>query len=126
MRRSRRRPHYRYRYRRYQWLWRTLFVLALVGSYTLSMLPGEMVAPLFSWSDKLNHAGAFLVLGFLLRMGWRIDYWRALVLLVAFGGFIEISQLFAIHRSAEWADVSADTLGVFFGLKLYKYVRSLW
>lgn len=106
-------------------IWRMFFYWALIGSYTLSILPGEVVAPLFSWSDKLNHAGAFLVLGFLLRMGWRIDYWRALALLVAYGGFIEISQLFSIHRSAEWGDVGADTLGVFFGLKLYKYVRRL-
>jgi len=104
-------------------LWRILFWMALIGSYTLSVLPGETVAPLFHWSDKINHAVAFLVLGFLLRMGWRIDYWRALVLLVAFGGFIEMSQLFAIHRSAEWADVGADTVGVFLGLKIYKYVK---
>ncbi len=125
MRRSRRR-YYRYGYRKYQRVWRTLFWLALAGSYLLSVLPGEVVAPLFSWSDKLNHAGAFLVLGVLLRLGWRIDYWRALALLVAYGGFIEISQLFAVHRSAEWADVGADTIGAFLGFKLYKYIRALW
>jgi VanZ family protein len=100
-------------------------VAALVGSYVLSVLPGEIVAPLFHWSDKLNHAGAFLVLGFLLRMGWRMSYWKALALLVAYGGFIEISQMFAIHRNAEWGDLGADTIGVFLGLKIYKYVRRL-
>ena len=105
---------------------RVLFWMALVGSYILSVLPGQTVAPLFSWSDKLNHAGAFLVLGFLLRMGWRIDYGRALILLVMYGGFIEVSQLFAIHRSAEWADVGADVIGTFLGLKLYRYVHALW
>jgi len=110
----------------HHWIWRVLFWMALFGSYTLSVLPGETVSPLFHWSDKLNHAGAFLVLGFLLRMGWRIGYGQALLLLVAYGGFIEISQLFAIHRSAEWADLGADTIGVFLGLKLYKYLRPLW
>ena len=125
MRRTTKR-HYRYGYRKYQKVWRTLFFLALAGSYTLSVLPGETVAPLFSWSDKLNHAGAFLALGVLLRLGWRIEYWRAFFLLVAYGGFIEVSQLFAIHRSAEWADVAADAVGAFMGLKLYKYIRALW
>jgi len=104
-------------------IWRTLFFLALVGSYTLSVLPGEIVAPLFHWSDKLNHAGAFLVLAFLMRMGWKIEYLKAVALLILYGVFIEFSQLFAIHRSAELADVVADTVGIFIGLKLFKLLR---
>ena len=104
-------------------LWRTLFIFALIGSYTLSVLPGEVVAPLFSWSDKLNHAVAFLVLAWLLRMGWEINYFKAAVLLILYGVFIEFSQLFAIHRSAELADVAADAAGVLIGLQLFKLVR---
>ena len=104
-------------------VWRVLFFLALIGSYTLSILPGQVVAPLFHWSDKLNHAGAFLVLAFLMRMGWRVDYFRAAALLILYGAFIEFSQLFAINRSAEWADIAADGVGVFLGLKLYKLLR---
>ncbi len=104
-------------------LWRTLFFLALIGSYTLSVLPGETVAPLFFWSDKLNHAIAFLVLAFLMRMGWRVDYLKVVVLLILYGAFIEFSQLFAIHRSAELADVVADAVGIFIGLKLFKLLR---
>jgi VanZ family protein len=100
--------------------------MALLGSYTLSVLPGDIVAPLFRWSDKLNHTGAFIVLAFLLRMGWRIDYWRTFVLLAAYGGFIEISQLFAIHRSAQWTDLGADIIGIFLGLKLHKYFRRIF
>ena len=104
-------------------LWRTLFFLALIGSYTLSVLPGETVAPLFFWSDKLNHAIAFLVLAFLMRMGWKVDYLKVVALLILYGAFIEFSQLFAIHRSAELADVVADTVGIFIGLKLFKWLR---
>jgi len=103
-------------------LWQLLFWTALAGSYTLSVLPGEMVAPLFHWSDKINHAVAFVVLAFLLRKGWRIGYWKALLFLVAYGGLIELSQLFAIHRSAEWADLGADALGALIGLKIYRYL----
>ncbi len=104
-------------------LWRTLFFLALIGSYTLSVLSGETVAPLFFWSDKLNHAIAFLVLAFLMRMGWKVDYLKVVALLILYGAFIEFSQLFAIHRSAELADVVADTVGIFIGLKLFKWLR---
>ncbi len=111
--------------RQYSLFWRLIFIITLLGSYILSILPGEVVAPLFSWSDKLNHTGAFMVLGLLLRMGWRIDYWQAMILLIAYGGFIEISQLFAVHRSAEWADLGADAIGIFLGLKIYKYIRKL-
>ena len=104
-------------------IWRILFFLALIGSYTLSVLPAEVVAPLFSWSDKLNHAGAFLVLTFLMRMGWKIEYVKVVALLILYGAFIEFSQLFAIHRSAELADVVADTVGIFIGLKIFKLLR---
>ena len=104
-------------------LFRAAFWIALAGSYLLSVLPGETVAPLFSWSDKLNHLAAFVVLGFLLRRGWSIEYWLGAVLLILYGCFIEVSQLFAIHRSAEWADVVADTFGTMVGLIRLGYQR---
>ncbi len=104
-------------------LYRGAFWIALVGSYLLSVLPGETVAPLFSWSDKINHLVAFVVLGFLLRRGWGIGYWRGVLLLVSYGCFIEVSQLFAVNRSAELADVVADTLGTMGGLMLSKIIK---
>jgi len=99
--------------------------MALVGSYILSVLPGQTVAPLFSWSDKLNHAGAFLVLAFLLMYGWRLPWWRGSIYLLGYGVFIEFSQLFAIHRSAELADVAADGVGIILGLSMYAIYRFL-
>jgi VanZ family protein len=66
------------------------------------------------------------VLGFLLRMGWQIGYWEALGWLIAYGGFIEFSQLFAIHRSAEWADIGADAVGALLGLKAYKLLQRVF
>jgi VanZ family protein len=110
---------------RYIALWRTLFWMMFVASFVLSVLPGSTVSPLVVWSDKLNHAGVFLVLALLMRLGWRIGYWEGLALLTLYGGAIEIAQLFAVGRSAEWADLGADVVGIFFGLKLYKYLRLL-
>lgn len=107
-------------------VWQRLFFLALVVSYTLSILPGEAVAPLFNWSDKLNHAVAFWVLAFLLQMGWKkITAFKTTVLLMLYGAFIEFSQLFAIRRSAELADVAADSIGIVLGLILVKLLRKI-
>jgi len=103
-------------------LWRGLFASVLFGSYILSVLPGDVVAPLFAWSDKLNHAAAFLVLSFLMRMGWKIDYFKVVALLIFYGVFIEFSQLFAVNRSAEFEDIIADTVGIFIGLRIHRII----
>jgi len=93
----------------------------IIGIYILALLPQEQ-APHFSWSDKANHIFAFVVLGVLLRLGFRLNYWKCLAVLVLYGTFIEASQYFTVTRSAEWADIGADTVGSFIGLKLYKYL----
>jgi VanZ family protein len=80
-------------------------------------------APHFSWSDKANHVFAFVVLGMLLRLSYRISYWRAIIYLLMFGSFIELSQYITPTRSAEIQDIGADLMGVFVGLKLFKYLR---
>ena len=82
-------------------------------------------APLFAWADKANHVFAFIVLGLLLRLSYGITYWRAIVLLLVFGIFIELSQYMTPSRSAEIQDIGADLIGIFVGLKLYKYIRKV-
>lgn len=108
----------------YRKQFRVLFAVAVVVIYILALLP-QAQAPQFHWSDKANHLFAFLVLGLLLRLGFRLSYWQSLLLLVGYGGLIEVSQYFTPDRSAEWADLGADTAGSFAGLKLYKYLRKV-
>ena len=115
----RRYPAYRYRRQ-----FRLLFVVALIAIYVLALLP-QAQAPQFHWSDKANHVFAFVVLGFLLRLGFRISYWQSLLWLIAYGVFVEFSQYFTPDRSAELADIGADIIGSFTGLKLYKYLRKI-
>jgi VanZ family protein len=70
---------------------------------------------------------AFVVLGLLLRLGFRLSYFQRLALLIGYGACIEASQYFTPTRSADWADIGADTIGAFLGLKLYQYLqRLLW
>jgi len=58
-------------------------------------------------------------------LGYQINYWYALMVLVAYGAFIEFSQIYAINRFADVQDVVADLIGAFIGLKLYKYLRKV-
>ena len=111
----------RYPLYRYHRQFRLLFVVTLIAIYILALLP-QAQAPQFHWSDKANHVFAFVVLGLLLRLGFRISYWQSLLLLIGYGAFIELSQYFTPDRSAELADIGADTIGSFVGLKLYKYL----
>ncbi|NKQ41419.1 MAG: VanZ family protein [Sulfurovum sp.] len=100
----------RYPLYRYKKFFGVAFLFCIVAIYLLAMLPQEK-APQLGWSDKGNHVFAFVVLGLLLRLGFRISYWRALALLIAYGAFVELSQYFTPTRSAELADVAADTIG---------------
>ena len=102
-----------------------LFWLAVIVSYVAAVLPQDMAPSIPEVSDKAHHVFAFVVLGLLLRLGYQIKYWYALMVLVAYGAFIEFSQIYAINRFAEVQDVVADLVGAFIGLKLYKYLRKV-
>ena len=108
---------------RYRPVFRVLFWLALAASYVAAILPQEMAPAIGTLSDKAHHVLAFVVLGILLRLAYRMNYWYGLILLVFYGVFIEISQYFTPDRCAEYQDVAADTIGAFIGLKLYKYLH---
>ncbi|MCF6244719.1 MAG: VanZ family protein [Sulfurovum sp.] len=110
---------------RYQREFKILFWLAIIISYIFAVLPADVAPSIPELSDKAQHVFAFVVLGLFLRLGYNINYWYALIVLVAYGVFIEFSQLFSINRFADINDVLADTIGTFIGLKLYKYLRKV-
>ena len=110
---------------RYRTQFRVLFWFALVGSYIAAVLPQDVAPTIGTLSDKAHHVFAFVVLGLLLRLAYRINYWYGLLILIAYGGIIELSQYFTPDRCAEYKDIVADTIGTFIGLKLYKYLRKV-
>jgi VanZ family protein len=88
-----------------------LLSVAVVGWLTLTPKPVELPG---AGSDKLAHFGAFFVLALLADLAWpaqRIG-WRAIVLLVLYGGAIEIAQHYVPNRSMSAADLVADASGV--------------
>jgi VanZ family protein len=83
-----------------------------------SIVPEGASAPLPRASDKLVHAGLFLVLAILVRRslvmlpGVRRPWLLAFALTAAYGGLTELLQLwFTVDREAELADVVADLAG---------------
>ena len=99
--------------------------MALVVSYVAAVIPQDLAPNIGGMSDKGHHVFAFIVLGILLRLGYKIEYWHALLLLVGYGVLIEFSQLYTVNRSAEMNDILADFIGSFIGLKLYKYIHKI-
>lgn len=70
--------------------------------------------------DKWGHLLAYAALSFWYASFVRDRFgriWRAAAF-VALGGLIEVLQSFTGHRSAEWADLFADALGVAIGMGL--------
>lgn len=110
----------------YHTIFRALFWIALLFSYVAAIVPQDSAPSLGPLSDKIHHIIAFVVLGLLLRLGYKIRYWTAFLLLVVYGSFIEFSQLFTLNRSAEITDILADSIGIFIGLTFYKYFKKVF
>lgn len=65
-------------------------------------------------SDKLAHFLTFLTLALLTDASWpeRPLNWRALVMLAAFGGGIELAQSLVPHRDTSALDMLANLAGI--------------
>ena len=92
-------------------LYRIAFWVALLVAFTMAVLPHPPVVHLW---DKLQHMAAFAVLTLL---GWvaypRISRLKLMLLLVAFGGFIELVQMIPmLQRDSDWHDWLADIIAV--------------
>ena len=100
--------------------WRVLLALlaAVVAALALTPTPPEGLS--LGW-DKLNHLAAFAALAVCAMFGWRDARAtrRAMLLaLLAYGAAIELLQRQVPGRSAEWADLLADGLGIVAGALL--------
>lgn len=94
-----------------------LFWLAVVGIFTLSLLPTDRLPPISAsvW-DKAQHALAFILLAVLALLGWSTRHQTRIVLaLLAFGVMIELAQASLGWRYGEVADVVADAVGIAIG-----------
>lgn len=92
-----------------------LFVIEFLATTTLEIKPIEN-----SW-DKANHFIAFFTLYVTLSLGYsKLEIFKKVVLLLAFGLQIEIVQYFLPNREFSLLDVVADGVGIVFGLVVAK------
>ena len=89
-------------------------MLLIVAVGYLALTPNPPGGVDTGW-DKLNHMLAFTALAFCAVLGHpsaRRTRTVLLCALLAYGGSIEIAQLFVPGRSAEWGDLLADAIGI--------------
>ena len=96
--------------------WQGVLALLLVVVTYLALTPKPLVG-LESGLDKVGHLLAFTALGFTGYLGFPTRTALPFALL-AYGGLIEVLQLFVPGRSAEWGDLLADGIGIGVGIGL--------
>ena len=95
-------------------LFKLLLYVALIVITTLAFLPDyDALPPIVSFSDLLNHTVAFFVLYILTHLAYpKLAAYYVIIILVAYGGFIELVQYFLPTRFASWSDIAADSVGL--------------
>jgi VanZ family protein len=104
--------------------WRVLLAALVLAIALLAFTPGEVPMPTLG-QDKLNHATAFAALsavGLLSRRATASPV-RVAVAALLYGVLIELVQSRIPGRSAELADLLADTVGIVLGLALVRALR---
>jgi len=103
-------------------LFKFLLYTTLGAITTLAFLPNyDVLPPLVSFSDLLNHAVAFIVLFILLKMAYpKLSLKYSVAFLLAYALWIEAVQYFLPTRFASWSDVLADSVGILIGYAFYK------
>jgi VanZ family protein len=107
-----------------RWAGRVLFVTTSALVLDLAFQPGHASRPDILGFDKLEHIAAFFTLTVLMRIGWpgRAHVLQT-ILLMGFGLFIELVQATdMVGRTASWADVVADMIGILMGMAFSLFV----
>lgn len=99
----------------FRWLAIIWTVIMLIGCLTPhSELPDELV----NWNDKGQHIAIFALFTLLWRLAG-LKFTTVAITGLVFGALIEVLQyILPINRSADWADLFADSIGVLVGMLL--------
>jgi len=105
-------------------VWRIILMLLVIVVGYLALTPAPPKSINLGW-DKLNHLAAFAALAGAGCLGFSASRRRQVVILLglfAYGGAIEICQLFVPGRSCEWGDLLADAVGIACGTLVAAYL----
>ena len=95
--------------------WRGLLLVLLCVITLLALAPAPPKEADLGW-DKLNHFAAFAALAVVATLGYARTTVAVAIGLLAYGALIELLQSLTPSRSAEWADLVADGIGIGIGL----------
>ncbi|GAB4127669.1 MAG: hypothetical protein Fur0040_10560 [Sideroxydans sp.] len=102
------------------WLW-------LSGVWVLSLMPQPPQPLTFEFSDKLEHAAAYAFLMVWFAVVYRgCARLRAALALLGMGLAVEIAQGMSGYRFFEWADVTADAVGILLAAWAMRRVGDGW
>jgi VanZ family protein len=105
--------------------------------FILSSFPRILILDLgFDFQDKVNHFGAYLLLGILLSRAFyyqnkvKVLKEKTFWLVIVFGNFYglsdELHQLFIPGRLTSVGDLIADSIGIIAGALLFRYRNIIW
>ena len=103
---------------------RLAFWICLAVVLTLALIPPSPYVPTLWW-DKANHALAFAVLAVLGSCSYPGRTSAVLLGLLGYGVLIELLQALTPYRTAEFADVLADAVGLVLGSQLVRLLQQL-
>lgn len=113
---------------------RIVLIISLLYTFLITALSlirlGKISLGAFSPTDKMMHAGAYFVLAscwFFYLMVAKPDnyklkpgFYKISALVIIFGMLIEVLQgALTSHRQPDWADIAANSLGVFFAFGFF-------
>lgn len=103
---------------------KAIFWLALLLLTTLSLMPTGLLPPqVFSLWDKAQHALGFGGLALLGMLAYPNLPMRLPLLLLAYGGLIEVAQAATGWRHGDWLDLLADALGIAVVMPLWRALK---
>lgn len=117
---------YRLSLKKFIFYWLPVLIYCLL-IFIQSSFPATDHVPDFDFADKLLHAGAFAVLGFLLFRAFNAGdkpfstagmVGMSIFLTALYGASDEIHQYFVPTRSADFLDFAADVAGAVLGVGL--------
>ncbi len=104
--------------------WRQGAVALAIVFAVLSLLPREYAVS-SGLGDKVEHIAAYALLTFLAVPGWkeRTSPWVIGLIIIGYGGLLEILQSIAPGRDSSWLEIVANCLGVILGIGIVGLMR---
>jgi VanZ family protein len=89
-------------------------IVVLVAMIVTGSLTPQLAVPVENFSDKLGHYLAYLTLALAVSgISAPKRLWLSMLGCFLLGALLELAQAaLTVHRSAEWADLAANTAGI--------------